>query len=291
MTADSGLISKRTAWAFTAPALLLVLVFLAFPALWVIIIGFTDLTLYSVQPARFVGFSNFVTIMNDHFFWNALGISLVFVLGSGVMGQVGLGLFLAVFLHGMRTRWGALIQAAAVTAWILPEVVVAYCWAAYLEGDRGVLNQALGLLGLSGAPWLREHALASIVVFNTWRGTAFSLLLFSAAISTIPPSYLETAETLGAGGWRKFRDVILPLVKGTMITDLVLITLWTFNVFTPYLLTRGGPSFSTEILPIYIYRTAFMGTFKLGYGSAAATVMLLVNLCLGLLYLFAGRRN
>jgi multiple sugar transport system permease protein len=120
---------------------------------------------------------------------------------------------------------------------------------------------------------------------------AFSMLLFTAAISSLPPSYLETAEVLGASAYRKFRDIILPLIKGTLLTDLILITLWTFNVFTPFLLTRGGPSFSTEILPIYIYRNAFLGTFKLGFGSAAATVMLLINLGFGLIYILAGRKK
>jgi len=291
LAAGEGIISRRAAWLFTGPALLLVLVFLALPALWVIGLGLTDLTLFSVTGAQFVGLSNFSRIFNDHFFWNAFQISLVFVLGSGVLGQAGLGLLLAIMLHGHRGKWKSVLIASAVLAWILPEVVVAYAWAAYLDGDAGLLNRLLSTFGIHEVRWLWDHALLSIVLFNTWRGTAFSLLLFTAAISTIPPSYLETADTLGAGAWRKFRDVIMPMIKGTLLTDLILISLWTFNVFTPYLLTRGGPSFSSEILPVYIYRTAFMGTFKLGYGSAAATVMLLINLCLGLVYLFYGRKK
>lgn len=291
MASGEGIISRRAAWAFSAPALALVLVFLAAPALWVIAIGLTDLTLTSVGPASFVGLSNFTRILDDHFFWNALKVSLAFVVGSGILGQAGLGLFLAVLLHGERGRWKSLISGAAVFAWILPEVVVAYCWAAYLDGDAGLLNKILSMAGLAPVQWLQSHALVSIIIFNTWRGTAFSMLLFTAAISSIPPSYLETAETLGASAFNKFKDIILPLIRGTILTDLILITLWTFNVFTPYLLTRGGPSFSTELLPVFIYRTAFLGTFKLGYGSAAATVMLMINLGLGVFYLLAGRKR
>lgn len=290
MASGEGIISRRAAWAFSAPALALVLVFLAAPALWVIAIGLTDLTLTSVGPASFVGLSNFTRILDDHFFWNALKVSLAFVAGSGILGQAGLGLFLAVLLHGERGRWKSLISGAAVFAWILPEVV-AYCWAAYLDGDAGLLNKILSMAGLAPVQWLQSHALVSIIIFNTWRGTAFSMLLFTAAISSIPPSYLETAETLGASAFHKFKDIILPLIRGTILTDLILITLWTFNVFTPYLLTRGGPSFSTELLPVFIYRTAFLGTFKLGYGSAAATVMLMINLGLGVFYLLAGRKR
>lgn len=288
MTTGESIISRRAAAAFFGPALVLILVFLALPALWVIAIGLTDLTLTSVKAPAFVGLANFARIFNDHFFWNALQASFIFVIGSGIIGQAGLGLFLAVLLHGEKGYWKSLISGAAVAAWILPEVVVAYCWAAYLDRDAGLLNNILGTLGLPTAAWLKDHALFAIVVFNTWRGSAFSLLLFTAAISSLPPSYLETAEVLGASTFRKFRDVILPLIRGVILTDVILISLWTFNVFTPYLLTRGGPSFSTEILPVYIYRTAFMGTFKLGYGSAAATVMLIINLGLGLVYLLAG---
>ena len=291
MATYEGIISRRAAWAFSAPALALILVFLAAPAFWVIAIGLTDLTLTSVKPASFVGLSNFIKIFNDHFFWNSLKVSLGFVIGSGVIGQAGLGLFLAVLLYGGHGRWKSFISGAAVLAWILPEVVVAYCWAAFLDADAGLLNRLLSMLGLPPAAWLKDHALLSIIVFNTWRGTAFSLLLFTAAIAGIPPSYLETAQTLGAGVLARFKDIILPLIRGTILTDLILITLWTFNLFTPYLLTRGGPSFSTELLPVFIYRTAFLGTFKLGYGSAAATIMLMINLGLGIIYLLAGRKR
>ena len=291
MASGEGIISRRAAWIFSAPALVLILVFLAAPALWVIGIGLTDLTLTSIGPASFVGLKNFVRIFKDHFFWNSLKVSIVFVVGSGVVGQAGLGMFLAVLLHGEGGRWKSLLSGATVFAWILPEVVVAYCWAAYLDGDAGLLNKISSLLGLPPVKWLKAHALLAVIIFNTWRGTAFSLLLFTAAIASIPPSYLETADTLGASTLRKFTDIILPLIRGTILTDLILITLWTFNVFTPYLLTRGGPSFSTEILPVFIYRTAFLGTFKLGYGSAAATVMLMINLGLGVFYLLAGRRR
>lgn len=291
MAQGEGIITKRAAWYFSSPALLLIAVFLAFPALWVIAIGLTDLTLTSVAAPSFVGLKNFSRIFNDHFFWNALKVSLAFVIGSGVIGQAGLGLFLAMALHRERGRWKALISAAAVAAWIMPEVVVAYCWAAYLDADAGLLNRVITILGLPAVPWLKSHALASIIVFNTWRGTAFSLLLFTAAISSLPPSYLETADVLGASAWRRFNDIILPLIRATLLTDLILITLWTFNVFSPFLLTRGGPSFSTEILPIYIYRNAFLGTFKLGFGSAAATVMLIINLALGAFYIISGRKK
>jgi multiple sugar transport system permease protein len=136
--------------------------------------------------------------------------------------------------------------------------------------------------------WFFDKPVLSIIIFNIWRGTAFSFLLFSAALETIPPSFLETADVIGASGFRKLIDIILPHIKRYILTTLILTTLWTFNVFSPYLLTQGGPSFKTEVLPIYTYRNSFK-YFQLGYGSAISTILLFINLILALTYLRIGR--
>lgn len=237
----------------------------------------------------FVGFENYAKVLSDRFFYNALRITLLFVLGSAIIGQAGLGLSLALLTY-RRRRLKSFIQSVVILAWIIPEVVVAYLWIAFLDKDYGTLNMLLSAIGLRKINWFYEHPLLTIIVFNVWRGTAYSMLLFSAALETIPPSYLETAEVIGASSWRKFKDVILPNIRSYILTDLILITLWTFNVFTPYLLTGGGPSFRTELLSIYIYRTAFR-YFKLGYGASIATVALLVNFALAMFYLSLSRRK
>ena len=116
------------------------------------------------------------------------------------------------------------------------------------------------------------------------------MLLFSSALATIPPSYLETAEVAGASAWQKFRDILLPLLRGHILTDLILITLWTFNAFTAFLLTGGGPAYRTELVSIYTYRVAFQ-FFEFGQGAAIAVVMMLINLGLALAYLGLLRRQ
>jgi multiple sugar transport system permease protein len=110
------------------------------------------------------------------------------------------------------------------------------------------------------------------------------MLLFSAALSSVPPSQLETARLAGAGTWAQFRDVVFPHVRGHILTNTLLISLWTFNDFTPYLLTAGGPDHATEILPVFIYNKALYGG-QLGYGSAISFLMLLINLVIALLYI------
>jgi multiple sugar transport system permease protein len=276
---------------FLIPALSLIFVFLILPGVWVLKIGMTNETLTGPKARNpdFVGFENYAKVLSDRFFYNALRITLLFVLGSAIIGQAGLGLSLALLTYRKR-RLKSFIQSVVILAWIIPEVVVAYLWIAFLDKDYGTLNMLLSAIGLRKINWFYEHPLLTIIVFNVWRGTAYSMLLFSAALETIPPSYLETAEVIGASSWRKFKDVILPNIRSYILTDLILITLWTFNVFTPYLLTGGGPSFRTELLSIYIYRTAFR-YFKLGYGASIATIALLVNFALAMFYLSLSRRK
>ncbi len=273
------------------PALSLIFVFLILPGVWVLKIGMTNETLTGAKARNpdFVGFENYAKVLSDTFFYNALRITLLFVLGSAIIGQAGLGLSLALLTYRKR-RLKSFVQSVVILAWIIPEVVVAYLWIAFLDKDYGTLNMLLSAIGLNKINWFYEYPLLTIIIFNVWRGTAYSMLLFSAALETIPPSYLETAEVIGASSWRKFKDVILPNIRSYILTDLILITLWTFNVFTPYLLTGGGPSFRTELLSIYIYRTAFR-YFKLGYGASIATIALLINFALAMFYLSLSRRK
>lgn len=283
---------KRTVVFLLVPALSLIFVFLILPGAWVIKIGMTNETLTGLKARNpdFVGFENYVMVLSDRFFYNALRITFLFVLGSAIIGQASLGLVLALLTYKKSKKLKSFVQSVVILAWIIPEVVVAYTWIAFLDKDYGTLNSFLSFLGLRKLNWFYEHPLLTIIVFNIWRGTAYSMLLFSAALETIPPSYIETADVIGSSGWRKFKDVILPNIRSYLLTDLILITLWTFNVFTPYLLTGGGPAFKTELLSIYIYRTAFR-YFKLGYGASIATIVLLVNLMLAMFYLSLSRRK
>ncbi|HOJ88945.1 MAG TPA: sugar ABC transporter permease [Pseudothermotoga sp.] len=286
------LMGKKAVVLLLIPALTLIAIFLIFPAIWVLKLGMTNETLTGIKAREpdFVGFQNLARIFSDRFFYNALKISLLFVFGSAVVGQAGLGMSLALITYRKSRRLKTLVQSIVILAWIIPEVVVAYLWIAFLDKDFGTLNVLLSWFGIRKINWFYEHPIFTIIIFNTWRGTAYSMLLFSAALETIPPSYLETADIIGTSPYRKLKDIILPNIKSYIFTDLILITLWTFNVFTPYLLTGGGPSFRTELLPIYIYRNAFK-YFKIGYGSAISTVVLMINLLLAIFYITLSRRK
>ncbi|HEY3998083.1 MAG TPA: sugar ABC transporter permease, partial [Candidatus Xenobia bacterium] len=154
----------------------------------------------------------------------------------------------------------------------------------FLDPTDGTLNRMLGAVGGPVPDWLQTYPMLSLCVYNTWRGTAFSMLLFDAALRGIPVSFYEAAAVSGASALRQFWDVTLPMLKPQLMTDMMMITLWTFNDFSPYLLTGGGPAFRTEVLPIFTYRVAFR-SFDLGYGAALSMLLLVVNLGLAVIYM------
>ncbi|MEW6232240.1 MAG: sugar ABC transporter permease [Chloroflexota bacterium] len=298
MTGGAPILSRRTGFLFLLPSLGFVSLFILFPFVWVFYLSFTNQTLTGVTAvqSRLVGLANyqrlldFGTWMTSGQFGNALRISAQFVVGSALIGQALLGLAIAWAFYRWRGALREIVYTLVILAWIIPDVVVAFTWMAFLDRDQGTLNAILQLLRLAPVDWLIRQPVLSIIIFNTWRGTAFSMLLFSSALATIPPSYLESAEVAGASGWQKFRDIILPLIRSHILTDIILITLWTFNTFTPFLITGGGPAFKSELVSIYTFRIAFQ-FFEFGRGGAIAVAMMLINLVLALTYLTILRRQ
>jgi multiple sugar transport system permease protein len=289
---DTSGLGKARALGFVAPALLLIGVFLIFPALWTIYIGVTDyqLTGPSAIAPSFVGVSNYLEALDDALFGNALWLSVLFVFGSAVIGQNLLGFALAWTLRSAGRWLRNVVEGLVLLSWILPGVVVAYLWIAVLDRSEGTLN---AILGTPGMAWLLEYPMACLIVFNTWRGTAFSMMLYSSALAAVPPSQLETARMVGAGRLATVRDVVFPHIRGHVLTNTLLISLWTFNDFSPFLLTAGGPNHRSETLPVFIYQQAIggEGNGRLGYASAISLLLLLVNLVVALVYLALLRKR
>ncbi|MEU8146618.1 sugar ABC transporter permease [Nonomuraea sp. NPDC048901] len=291
MDTDAAGLGRTRAAGFILPALVLIAVFLVFPALWTIYLGLTDYRLTGLAAAdpQVVGLDNYITTLTDPRFLSSLWLTVVYVGGSAVLGQAGLGFTLAWLL---RTRRGPLrraVEGVVLLSWILPSTVVGFLWFALLDRDDGTLN---ALLRTPGLGWLLDYPLPSIIVFNIWRGTAFSMMLYAAALENVPPSHLETARLAGASVPQQLRDVVFPLIRRHVLTNLLLISLWTFNDFTPFVLTGGGPEGRSEILPVYVYNIALKGG-ELGVGAAVSFLILLINLVFALAYLrlLRGRRR
>ena len=296
MARTNPILPRSISLAFVSPALILIALFLIYPFFSIIGMSFTNQTLTgaTARNPEFIGLANYAelfdlrTWMNRGEFGASLLLTAQFVIGSALIGQAGLGLLIAVVFHRRNGWMRQIVYTLAIVAWILPDVVFAFGWFAFLDPFDGTLNRFLGALGLPQPDWVLDYPMLAIILFNTWRGTAFSMLLFSSALSSIPPSYIETADVLGASWWQRLRDILFPLLRTTIATDMILITLWTFNTFSPYLLTGGGPSFRTDVISIYTYRTGLQ-FFEFGKGSAVAVVVMFINLALASVYLVIAR--
>jgi multiple sugar transport system permease protein len=281
-------LGRGRALGFVLPALVLIGVFLIFPALWTLYIGLTNyrLTGITARSPDLVGLHNYWQVLTDRTFYHSLWVTLLFVFGSAVLGQNLLGFTLAFALRSAPRAVRRVIEGLVLLAWILPTSVAVFLWIAMLDRDQGTVNSLLG--NTPGVAWLIEYPVAGIVVFNIWRGTAFSMMLYAAALTSVPPSQLEMARLVGASTGQLLRDVILPHLRRYALTNTLLITLWTFNDFTPYLLTAGGPDRRSQTIPAYIYDTAIVGG-QMGYSGAISLLVLLANLLLALVYLRAAR--
>jgi multiple sugar transport system permease protein len=275
---------------FLIPTLLLLVVFLGIPALWAVYLSFTDRALSGEQARHFnfVGLDNYVSLFQDPTFYQSLWLTLVFVFLSAIVGQFVLGLLAALLLNRKGLRGDALFSAAILMPLVVPETIAAYAWGSMLApGAYGTANKVIGLVGIPAVDWLQQQPMAAIIIMNIWRGIAFAMIIFLAALQGIQPEILEAAAIDGAGAWRRLLYVTLPLLRYAILLYMLLTTIFTFGIFgLVYVLTAGGPGTATQILGIYIYQTSFR-FFQLGYGSAAAVVTLLIALALGLFYVRA----
>lgn len=279
---------------FMVPAFAVMAVFFLGPAVYAIYVGFTNMALTGNGAATpsWVGFGNFRQILKDSQFFDSLRISLTYLVGSALIGQAVLGMLLALLMKGRRPLFKTVLGGIIVACWVMPDVVAGYLWYAYLHVDELNLGTGNGLFssiattfGLPQHAWLQDYPMASIIVANTWRGTAFSMLLYASALEGISPELLDAASIDGAGLWSRIRLIILPMLKGTIATDLLLITLATLSDFTLVtVLTGGGPGFDTQLLTIYMYQHAFK-FYQLGYGTAIALLIIVTGAILSLLYI------
>ncbi|SEG90533.1 multiple sugar transport system permease protein [Nonomuraea solani] len=265
-----------------APALVLLTIFLAGPILWSLYIAFTNETLTGSASvnSRFVGFDNFVKMFADPNFVNSFVLTFVFVIGSAVIGQNTLGLIIALLQRGRGRVTRSVVNGVVIAAWVMPEIVAAACWFSFLAED-GTLNTVLGI----SQEWLYTAPMVAVILANVWRGTAFSMLVYSAALSEVPSDLVEAAAVDGAGPVRRLLHITLPLIRRSIMANLMLITLQTLASFgLIYALTGGGPGTESQTTPLYMYEQAFR-YFEIGYGSAIALVMLVIGALFSLIYL------
>jgi multiple sugar transport system permease protein len=231
-----------------------------------------------------VGLQNYHSLFTSGIFWGSLKSSLEYLVGSAIIGQIAIGFLIAVFMQRLPKLARRGLLALIIVAWVIPEIVTAFIWSGYLSTPNGLVNELLGAIGVGPVSFLYKESMPSLIIANFWRGTAFSVLVLSAALDAIDSEILEAARLDGAGEWDLLRRIRVPLMRTPIATVLALATLWTLSDFTLiFVLTNGGPGYDTYVLPIYTYMTSF-DFYQLGLGTAASFVLLL--LACGLAYFY-----
>jgi len=261
--------------------------FIVAPAVYGMYLSFTNtqLTGFAARDPKFVGVDNYVYLLTNSNFLSSLGHTGEFVLYSAIIGQTVLGMAVAILLSRRWIRGKGLFGAAVLMPLVVPEVVASLTWASVLSNNTsGTLNQLTGLFGGSTTAWLQVVPMASIITVNIWRGIAFAMIMFQAALADVPVELIEAARIDGAHAAQVFRYVTLPLIRGPVLLYLLLTTITTVGVFgLVYFLTQGGPGGETRIAAIYIYERALQFS-EIGIGSAAAMILLAIVLVLGFVY-------
>ncbi len=277
---------NRTLWLFLTPALLMIFIFTVIPSVWAIYVSFTDLALAGPKALdyTFVGLKNYVKLFSDRNFHHSLSLSIQYTLYTNI-GQFTLGMIAALILN-RRKLWGqGFLLAVIVLPMVIPGIMQALIWSSMLGAKEfGTLNRMVGIFGVDPIIWTRTYPMLSIVLVNFWNNSGFAMILFLAGLESIPNELLEAAHIDGATGWQTLIRIRLPLIRYVILLWLLLNTIGLFGMFDlVFGLTRGGPGNATELVGIYIYNQGFQ-YFELGYGSAAAMVMLVISLFFALVY-------
>ncbi len=280
-------IQNRRLWLFLTPALLMLFVFTVIPSLWAIYVSFTDLALAGPKALdyTFVGLKNYVKLFRDRNFHHSLWLTIEYTIYTNI-GQFTLGLIAALILN-RRKLWGqGVLLAVIVLPMVIPGITQALIWSSMLGAKEfGTLNRMVGFFGIDPILWTRTYPMLSIVLVNFWNNSGFAMILFLSGLESIPKEILESATIDGANGWQMLLRIKLPLIRYVVLLWLLLNTIGLLGMFDlVFGLTRGGPGNATELLGIYVYNQGFQ-FFELGYGSAAAMVMLVISLGFAVLYM------
>lgn len=294
ITAPPVPLSRRVLpYAMLSPAVLVTLAIVFLPMIQAVWMSLHDYVLFRPRVFDFVWFKNFQTALADPVFWISLRHTVIWI-AITVPAQMLLGLATALLLN-QEFPWRGLARALVIIPWALPSVVIALMWVWIYDSNYGVLNDLLLRMNLITAsiPWLAnpDTALYAIILTLTWQGFPFFAVMILAGLQGIPKSYYEAAAIDGASSFRQFWHITLPGLAGVLMTATLLRIIWVANsIDVIFVMTGGGPGYSTYTLPLYAFVNARTG-LDYGYGSALAVSFTLVLLGFVILYLRRAGRN
>lgn len=267
----------RAGWLFVAPALVLIAVFFVVPVLAAVGLSLTDFDIYAIADLanlRVVGLENYRHLLTDPRFLVALRNTTVFVVVGGTL-SVLTSLVAAVAVSAPITRWRGLFRAVFFAPVVTTLVAVAVVWRYLYHARIGLLNAALGAVGIGPIDWLGDPrwALPAIILMAVWKGFGFNMVIFIAGLQAIPARLYEAARLDGASAWQQFRHVTLPLLVPTTVFVTLMTVIGNFQLFAePYVMTQGGPGDATLSVVLLMYEQGFRW-WNLGYAAAVAFVL------------------
>ncbi|GAA1360474.1 MULTISPECIES: carbohydrate ABC transporter permease [Catellatospora] len=264
---------RRAAWWFLLPVLVGFAVFYGYPAARGVWYSVTDYNM--LNTASYVGTENYTKLFADAKFWNSMLVTAWYVV-LNIGSQTLLALGVASLMH--RLTRSVVLRATLLLPWLVPNVTIGLLWMWLLDTNLGFVNQLLHTFGLGPVGFFTDEtwAMPTVAGINTWAYTGYTALLLYAGMLQIPQYLYEGAAIDGAGEWRMFRGITLPLLRPVLALVLVVSMIGSFQIFdTIAVTTKGGPVSATQVIYYFIYQQAFK-YFHMGYAAAAAICLALI---------------
>ena len=280
-------------WMFAGPALIAIAVFFVVPVAAALLMSLTDFDIYALadlRNLRFVGLDNYAALLGNALFWQALWNTVIFVV-LGVPLSIGASLGAAMLLHAKVARWQGFFRTALFAPVVTTLVAVAVVWRYLFHTRYGLLNAALGSVGISPIDWLGDPAWAmpSIVLLSVWKNFGYNMVILLAALQAVPEDLYEAARLDGARRWALFRFITLPMLAPMLLVVSILTMAGHFQLFAePYVMTQGGPAQRTVTVLYLMYEEGFKW-WSLGSASAVAFVLFVIMFAITLLQLRVSR--
>lgn len=277
-------------WSFMLPTIVLLGLLLAYPIAYTVEISFTRFDLMTFGPGEWIGWANYREVLGDYRFWKAVNVSLVYLAFSMPI-QIVVGFGIA-YLINAEWRGRAVIRALFIIPMVVAPVIAGGIWKMILDPLWGLMNYALGLVGLGPYDWLGDStmAMAAIIIIDTWRWTPFIVLIASAGLLALPKDVFEAARIDGANWWSTLWSVALPLLVPVIAATFVVRWLGAVKMFDIVLAaTNGGPGDATNVVNLFIYEEAFH-SLRLSESAAMSIIILVLTMAMTGIFLWGSRK-
>jgi multiple sugar transport system permease protein len=271
---------RRFGWALTLPGLFALSLIVLFPLFFTIFTSAYDYTLLHRSYDTFIGFQNYRDAFAADYFGQSLWVTLKFVVAV-VLLEFLLGFTVALMLNSV-TRLKDVYYLILLMPLLINPVVVALIWRMFLHPELGIVNYLLSLIGIGPVNWLGDVRIAfwTVVLVDIWHQVSFMIVLLLAGLSALPREPYEAARMDGASTMQAFVHVTLPLMRPVIVVTLLIRLIFAVKTFDlVFIMTRGGPGTSTDLISYFIYRSAFFG-LNIGQASAISVLLLVIVLAL-----------